>query len=255
MDALKGKKILIGKEPGKGRLLVAVGGYGKTGVIGVEGSVPNCVSRCRPVEGLAHAEVMIDKLGNILLTNLKSENVTYVNGAEIASKRVSLSNKVELGKDHYPVNLNSLIDVAKKIVEVDESPNRESPNRYNISHLSNVWEGLQKGRKDMRNRQKRINMIRSCCSIFTMGGVLCRSVIGDVALVFTGVAFIATLYSFIGMKKDNTDEEQEKLNEEFQDKYVCPNPKCKKFLGHLSYRLLKRQYSMHCPYCKSEFYE
>ena len=95
MDRLKGKTILIGKEPGQGRLLVSVSG--KTAV-GASNSVPNSVSRCKVAEGVAHAKITVDQSGNMVLTNMKTENVTYVNGSEIASKRILPSNTVELGK-------------------------------------------------------------------------------------------------------------------------------------------------------------
>ena len=71
MEQLKGKTILIGKEPSQGRLLVALPGSGKSAAIGLPGSVPASVSRCRPAEGIAHAKISIDQSGNIILTNLK----------------------------------------------------------------------------------------------------------------------------------------------------------------------------------------
>ena len=48
MDSLKGHTILIGKEPGQGRLLVALAGNGRTAAIGLPGSVPASVSLTFP---------------------------------------------------------------------------------------------------------------------------------------------------------------------------------------------------------------
>ena len=114
MERLKGKTILIGKEPGQGRLLVAIQGNGKSAAIGAPGSVPACVSRCKPSEGVAHAKITVDQTGNMTITNMKPQNVTFVNGSEIASKRVSSSNTVELGKDRFSINLPVVIETAKK---------------------------------------------------------------------------------------------------------------------------------------------
>ena len=63
------------------------------------------------------------------------------------------------------------------------------------------------------------------------------------------------LYFLNYKKKDTSYEERKAATEKFTDEYVCPNPECNKFLGNLSYKLLKKQYSMQCPYCKSEFVE
>lgn len=263
MDRLKGKTILIGKEPGQGRLLVAIQGNVKSAAIGAPGSVPACVSRCKPAEGVAHAKIMVDQNGNMVLTNMKSQNVTYVNGSEIASKRVSSSNSVELGKDRFSINLPVVIETAKKIATVapiptpnpHPNPNPEPVKEFNISHLERVWHDLQAKRKEIQAKQKKINLVRSGCGLFTLCAMPCIFMFGPVGYVLTGIGIVGNLYSFVGLKNDNTSDVIDQLNEEFQDRYVCPNPDCNKFLGNISYKLLKKQYSMHCPYCKSEFVE
>ena len=90
IENLKGKTILVGKEPGNGRLFVSVkiNGQPKTAAIGEMNSVPNSVSRCKPAENTAHCKIEVDATGNLIVTNLKPQNVTYVNGAEIVSKKV-----------------------------------------------------------------------------------------------------------------------------------------------------------------------
>ena len=65
MQNLKGKNILIGKEPGAGRLLVAIEGTQFNTAIGPANSVPATVSRCMPAQGTAHARISIDAGGNI----------------------------------------------------------------------------------------------------------------------------------------------------------------------------------------------
>lgn len=246
MDSLKGRTILIGKEPGQGRLIVALEGNSAVATVGGVGSVPDCVSRCNPSDGVAHAKISVDQNGVITLSNLKSQNVTYVNGAEIVSKRIDKTNSVELGKDHYKLNLPLIFEAAEKLVASEG---------FNISHLEGVWNDLQNHRKAIQAKQKKINLVRSGCGLFTMCAMPCIFLFGPVGYVLTGIGVAGNLYSFIGLKNDNTADVMEQLNEEFQDKYVCPNPKCNKFLGNISYRLLKKQYSMHCPYCKSKYIE
>lgn len=254
MEKLKGKTILIGKEPGQGRLLIAIHGNGKTATVGTPGSVPACVSRCKPAEGVAHAKIAVDQNGNMILTNMKPQNVTLVGGSEIASKRISPASTVELGKDRFPVSVPLILATARNLVgEVAPAPAQVK--KYNITHLEHAWNNMHAKRKEILAKQKRINMVRSGCGIFTMCAMPCIFLFGPIGYALTGIGIVGNIYSFVGLKNDNTTDIMEQLNEDFQDRYVCPNPECNKFLGNISYKLLKRQYSMHCPYCKSEFVE
>lgn len=259
MESLKGKAIIIGKEPGAGRLLVAIPGMEQTSTVGSPGSVPNSVSRCKPLENTAHASITIDPAGILTLANLKTQNVTYVNGIEIATKNIDFDSTVELGKDKYKVDIASVLECARQIikreVQIDKSHKSSKDGKFNISHLEQVWNDYQSGLRKLRESQKKINLIRSGCGIFTMCAMPCIFFLGPIGYVLTGVGVAGNIYSFVGLKNDKTTETQEQLTEEFQDNYVCPNPKCNKFLGNLSYKLLKKQYSMHCPYCKCEFEE
>lgn len=250
MEKLKGKKILIGKEPGQGRLLVAVSDCGKSAAIGTAGSVPGSVSRCKPAEGVAHAEVAIDANGRMVVKNLKSMNITFVNGLETASKRVEVSDTIELGKDRFRINLPVVLDTARKLVG-----GGNITKTFNIAHLEVAWNDYHDALRDLREKQKRVNLIRTGCGIFTMCAMPCIFLFGPVGYILTGVGIIGNVYSFIGLKNDNTADEQERIAERFQERYVCPNPECNKYLGILSYKLLKKQYSMHCPYCKCEYVE
>ncbi len=259
MERLKGKTILIGKEPGQGRLLVAIVG-GKTAALGSPNSVPGSVSRCKPAESIAHAKITVDQSGNMVLTNMKSRNATYVNGSEIASKRILPTNTVELGKDRFNINLPVVIETAKKIVGGGATPPPPPTSVVNIKHLERVWLHYHDSLKHLREKQKKVNLIRSGCGIFTMCAMPCIFFLGPIGYALTGIGVIGNIYSFVGLKNDNTSEEQERLAEEFQDSYVCPN--CGKFLGNISYKMLKKQivspkdHKMHCPQgCGAEFIE
>lgn len=261
MSLLEGQTILIGKEPGRGRLQITVKESGKSAYLGGDGSVPACVSRCIPAEGVAHAIFKIEKDGVMTLTNGKQQNVTYVNGAEIASKRVTQADKVQLGKDRFEVNLSLVMQLAEKIVSATKQRDTSAEAKprqdktYNIAHLEYIWKGLQNDIKKIQEKQKRINLIRSGCGVFTMCAMPCIFLFGPVGYVMTGIGILGNIYSFVGLKNDDKEEEAARLTEEFQDRYVCPNPECNKFLGMMSYKLLKRQYFMHCPFCGCEYIE
>ena len=112
MERLKGKTILIGKEPGQGRLAIVVDG--KAGVLGTVGCVPNCVSRCK--DGLAHCKITVAQDGSMTITNLKEQNVTFVNGAAVVSKKIAVNSRVQLGKDRYYIDVKTVLQAAAKLV-------------------------------------------------------------------------------------------------------------------------------------------
>lgn len=266
MEKLKGKTILVGKEPGLGRLLIAIKETGESLALGTPGEVPDSVSRCRVAQGVAHVKVDIDDSGIIRITNLKPQNVTFVGGAEIATKRVIQDNIIELGKDKYRIRVADIISSALNIVSGASSTsqpvtkqhqetkqNVKSTKTFNISHLEGVWNNLKDTKKEVMSKQKKVNNVRAFCGVFTMMAMPCCFFFGPIAYALTGIGIIGNIYSFIGLKNDNSAEMLEQLNETFQDEYVCPN--CNKFLGNISYKLLKKQYSMQCPYCKCEFTE
>ena len=163
IDNLKGKTILVGKEPGNGRLFVSVkiNGQPKTAAYGEMNSVPNSVSRCKPAENTAHCKIEIDTTGNLIVTNLKPQNVTYVNGAEIVSKRVKPDGMLELGKDRYLVSVSTILETASKIVAKVSPTPPPPPEEYSIKHLQKVWDDYNNGLRDIKIRTKNIGLLSS----------------------------------------------------------------------------------------------
>lgn len=281
MEALKGRSILIGKNPGQNNVLIAVKGVPRTGVAGEPNSVPNSVSRCIPTQSVGHARIDIDMNGNMTITNLKHMNVTYVNGAQVESKRIDSSSIIELGMDRYRMNTAAVLKAAKKIIGPAAGPAQVHPGhrpqpqpqqqaqaqqqdnqQYNILHLREVYRGyneyVKKLDKDARNRA---NMQRIPI-FFTMGGGVISSLavflnwdesIRYLCFGLTIIGLILMIVLFIMSRNDTTADKKELAKDQFQDRYVCP--KCGRFLGHQSYKLLKKQYGMQCPYCKCKYVE
>ena len=254
IDNLRNKTILVGKEPVNGRLFVSVkiNGQPKTAAIGEMNSVPNSVSRCKPTEGTAHCKIEVDGTGNLIVTNLKPQNVTYVNGAEIVSKKVKPNGMIELGKDRYSVNVNTIIETASKIVVSVCPPPPPPAEEYSIKHLKKVWDEYNGKMKAIKIRQKNIGLLSGIPMAFSMLGGLIAGVAPEVreyALVLTGIALFIMLIGFYKKFTDKSIEETEQIAEEFQRKYVCPNKKkpCNHFLGTKPYNLLRQDKK--CPYC------
>ncbi len=256
---LNGKTILIGRESAQGRLLVAISGSSMT--VGGTNSVPSSVSRCKPAENIAHCKISIDQSGNMVIANIKPQNVTYVDGLQVESKKITEHSTIALGRDKYSVSVHLILEAASKLVPTSPSPSQPaiqstaSKKVYNISHLEHVWIDTQDKRRKIQSTQRRINLIRSGCGIFTMCAMPCIYFLGPIGYVLTAIGIIGNIYSFVGLKGGDPSLELERISEDMQDRYVCPNPDCNKFLGNMSYKLIKRQYSMHCPYCKCEYVE
>ena len=120
IDVLKGKIIFVGREPEQGRLLIAIKGIPKVATLAQIGTVPNSVGRYKPEENIAHSQIKVDQVGAMTLTNLKAQNVIYVNGAEIQSKRIDTASSITLGKDRFGINVTKVLNTARKIMTLVE---------------------------------------------------------------------------------------------------------------------------------------
>lgn len=175
----------------------------------------------------------------MILTNIKPQNVTYVNGSEIASKRISINNTVELGKDRYRIGLPVVIDVAKKIAATP------GPETYNISHLERIWNDYEteidrivKQQQDVAKKRMLPIMVGSLSGVASP--LLATLVAVNTLYITVPVAAISFGLYFINYhKKDTSYEDRKAATERLTERYVCPN--CHRFLGNISYKLLKNQ--------------
>ena len=255
-DKLKGMTLLIGKKPVEGCLLVAftLKGQLKTLSLGAPNSVPGSVSRCKAAEGVAHCKLAIDQNGKMVITNLKQENVTYVNGMEVQSKKVGPDSTVELGMDRYAINIGTIVEnVAKAIDKVMPPP----PKEYSISHLEAVWTDYDTRRTNEQLSEQKKNNLQRLGGILSSCGILFMFFegMGNLRFVFTGVSVvIALVFFFRGLNTSNSLLMRlKKIDEDFQQKYVCPNPDCRHYLGNKPYHLLRQDKS--CPWCKCRYVE
>jgi hypothetical protein len=72
-------------------------------------------------------------------------------------------------------------------------------------------------------------------------------------IVLTIVGLVLMVYSFVKGYNDKSIEEQEKATEDFQHRYVCPNPECRHYMGNQPYHLVRQ--NRVCPWCKCKFTE
>lgn len=253
LDSLKGKTILIGKEAGQGRLLAAIAETGKAVALGTVGSVPNSVSRCRPIEGIAHCKIVVGMDGSMTITNLKPQNVTYVNGVEVVSKHISTNSQIALGMDMYHINMNAVMNALESIVPPPPSP------PLNIKPLEKIWNVYYSKSLKIQQRRNSLALWSRVPMLFTMGGGALTALAKEqdwqelftLTAFFTIIGFLIMLYGFWKSFSDDSIKQLEEIKEDFEQHYVCPNKDCHHFLGYKKYSLLTQDKA--CPYCKSRF--
>ena len=267
-NRLFGKTILIGREPVNGRLLVSMKHNGKNyfAPIGQPGSVSGGVSRCIPSEDKAHCRLQIDMKGDMTLENAKAENVTFVDGTQIMKKHIDEGSIIEMGQYKYQVSvaevLKTLTLIANQVIgggSAVKSGGGASENvpTFSIDHLKAVYDEFHDKQMEIKYRQRNLNLLRGVAPIFTISsGAVSRisgvnPMVTDATTVLFFVGLAVTIYAFYMAYSDKSIDELDKLTEEFQHKYVCPNPQCRHFLGMKPYSLLKQDNG--CVYCKCRF--
>ena len=234
------------------------------------GSVDNGVSRCMPDMQKGHCRINIDTAGNMVVQNLKEMNVTFVNGMQVMSKAVQPDSIVEMGQYRYKVAVRSLLDVAQKIVaHVCGAPQAAGPQAqgaaaqakapvktYDLRPLKRVWDNYHHQQQAIRIRQKKLGLFSSITPIFTLSSGAVRFLpVPDAFQDAAGVLFLlglaVTVWSFYARYSDKSIEELDKLTDDFQHQYLCPNPACRHFMGMQPYHLL--EHNDNCPYCKCRY--
>ena len=223
-------EIIIGRNQQTRQLNIIKDGVERA--YGQANSVPTDVSR-------HHLSLQPAGAGKWQVKNLNERNVTFVNGIAIESKTVSESDKIELGNSHYLFSWSALQE--PKVETID------------IRSLKKIWDDYQQEDTAIRNRQKNNGLLASIPLGFSMLGGIIAGVapeIRGVALVFTGIAFLLFIYGLYRRSQDNSTIELKRLQEDFDQKWVCP--KCKRPLTCFrSYTILSQNDA--CPFCKTKF--
>lgn len=225
-------EIIIGRDKETGKLSITASSQTKT--FGAPDSVPSYVSR-------QHAKLEIDDKGQLVLKNLKPSNVTYVNGLSIDSKHVTQQDTIELGPNRYLLSWEFIEKMIPQVVD--------------IKPLEAVWNNYHSKKMEYQIAERRFNALRSATGLITMGAIV-MSMIGGRSMIYfilyglaIGITLLFTILAYVSSSK--VPQKNDELDKDFKKKYVCPNPKCKHFLGYTSYDILSQ--NKQCPYCKTVY--
>ena len=223
-------EIIIGRDQQTRQLCIIKDGNSR--LYGLANSVPMDVSR-------HHISLVPAGNGKWKIKNLNEKNVTFVNGIAVESKTISENDRIELGNSHYLFSWAAL-----------QEPKEET---IDIRPLKVVWDNYQQNEIEIRDRQKNNGLWASVPLGFSMlGGLIAGFApeIREIALIFTGLAFLIFIYGLYRRSQDNSTVELKANQNEFEMKWVCP--KCKHPLTCFrSYIILSQ--SDACPYCKTKY--
>lgn len=234
-------ELIIGREKDVERPRLIIQHEGKSIPMGKPGSVPMNVSR-------RHCRVLIDEDFNISIENLTADNFMYINGVDSRRKgHVSMDDVVELGPDHYRLNLDSII----KHFTTQRS--------YHIGHLHKVFDDYAQVKMTRQKRQLTFNALSSIPMVFTMGSMAVAFLVDEqheyirMPMYMIGFTFLIVFILLRILLAKSVPEKNAQIEEDFREKYRCPNPSCNHFLGQTPYKELLNNKT--CPYCKAKFEE
>lgn len=229
---------IIGRQHGTNCLLMTIQGKGY--VLSDKGTVPNTVSS-------SHCRLVVDDNGVWTLSNIKSELDTFVDGLQIDSRQITPQSRVDLGINHFVVDMQKVQAVVNKIM----------PPVFSLRPLEQIWDEYDKGRMALQLAEQRRNNWRAGGGVLSLLGILVMFIpipaLGKIRFVFTGASFLVALYFFVrGFNSSNSlPMKLKKLNEDFESKYLCPNPDCPRFMGPRPYKQL--QFDKGCPHCQCKY--
>ncbi len=240
-------ELILGRDPQGNQLIVVADG--KPYRLDVGNNVPNTVTRFDPANSTGHCRIVISTNG-MRLENLNEMNVTYVNGENVESCKIGMNSVVELGEDQYRINIPKIL----KLIGYQPS--------YSIKHLRRVWERSDKALLRLHLQEKKKQNQQKLQGIVSQVSMLCV-IIPSVMPSFPippwlrAVLVVGALGMgiYFYMKGNRTDDsfiiKKRELDEQFKEDYLCPNPKCKHFLGFTPYDTIKSRKK--CGICNCNY--
>jgi len=222
-------KIEIGRDCASSKLRLTVD---DKQVLSAKADVPSSVST-------NHCLIEInDQL--IRLKNLDINNYTFVNGQAVEAKTIQPTDRIELGRDRYPLDWKSLESLLPPVAD--------------IRPLKVVWENYEKESMALQVSERRFNTLRSVTGLITMVAIVLGITTGRqsrLSVVLYGIAIVVSLLFFVKAFLDSSKfpQKRQELTKRFQRDYVCPH--CGRFIGSQSYDILAQNTC--CPYCKTKF--
>lgn len=212
-----------------------------------------------------HCRLTSNGNGTYLLENLSSLG-TKVDGLDVIQTTVTPDSLIQLGPN-YKAKLKDLIGINSTSRTNDNKASTQQEKKetktFKTSHLKKIYEEYEEYNLHLANAQHKINITRAGFGIFTMCAMPTIFFLGPLGLgalgyVLTGIGIAGNVYSYIGMKNVDTPAIRKQRQDEFEEKWVCPNPECGHSLIPKKYKTFYNDYirpGLPCPYCKCKYTE
>lgn len=228
-------EIIVGREEHSDAPRLALNIGGSLSFMGKPGCVNKHMSR-------KHCRIVLEDDGSVSVYDITDDNYITVNGKECKQKRhLSVSDSVELGSDHYPLDLSAIVAMASSLKE------------FSIVHLEKIYNDYQKQKMDFQVRQGRVNALSMLPGAISMLSAVLAFVLESIRIpmVVIAVIFLVSIFVVRLLGASSNPLKQKQMDDNFHDHYVCPNPACHQFLGAKPYKDLKHMKA--CPYCKAKW--
>lgn len=185
-----------------------------------------------------------------------------VDGVAFTKRQVSMDTALQFG--HTATTVRRLLAGVQRPAPSPGppvSPDVPADVSARFAALERVWKDYNKQRSALQLSVSKLNNVRMM--VLPVGSlisiVVSMMAANDMAMKLVGTV-IGVLFSIgvsiiIGRlsmsRQRQVHEDTEELTAKFMLTYVCPNPKCKHYLGNVPFKVLKAQGS--CPYCKAKF--
>lgn len=239
-------EIIIGREEGARRLHCVVDG--REFNIGQAGSVPNSVSR-------KHCKITV--MGDTMtIENLKLENVTFVDGSQVFSKSITSTSQIQLGIDHFAVPLQQVLQLSTG-KPASGGPSKQGGNAptFSLLPMKSVWEEYDRRKLEIQEASAKSANMSRLQGILSMCGMCIGFIPGidqTIRIIIIVAALLVAVYFFLqGMSNDSVQKQLRDLDEEYANKYKCPNPSCGKPFGSVPYRQI--EFNKQCFACGCKY--
>jgi len=234
--------LFIGRKKTTNQLVIVVNG--KEYPFGKEGEVPNTVSE-------NHCHIHITSNNEMSIVNLKEgRNFTWVDGVAVTQASITEESQIALGGNEWALDFKAILNHLRKVGILASGP--EKP--YDISHLEAVHRKFHDENMKIQIQQGQFGAVRSITGILSPFAILGGIFLGTngsyltlfiyALLIGSGIFFVVHQWK----SSKTLPLKREALQKEFQSKYVCPNPDCKRSFGVQPFEELKKMKT--CPYCK-----
>lgn len=193
-----------------------------------------------------HCKLTEQSDGTFLLEDLGSTNGTFVNGVKIIRTTVNRNASITLGS--LTVSVEALVGPKPQEFTKDFLRLKSVYDQYHQELIK--LEKADRMKNFYRSLPPTISAIVFALTLFLNGesAMIARSITGVVTILFV---VWSTFTAYKSNKK--LPEQRQQLFKQFQIDYVCPNPKCKHYLGDIPFENLQNRGT--CDYCKCKWVE